>query len=182
MILSCHNCSLRPWHISDKAALLQHANNYKIWQNLRDRFPHPYTEADADWWLQHTSNQQHQTQFAIDIRGEVVGGIGLELQQDVERTSAELGYWLGEAFWGKGIATAAIKAITAWVIPALGLSRIYALPFINNHGSVRALEKAGYQREGVLKRSAIKEGKITDQALYAFTDVDLAQKRVATLS
>ncbi|WP_224996770.1 GNAT family N-acetyltransferase [Cesiribacter sp. SM1] len=176
MILNCHNCRLRPWHTSDKAALLKHANNYKIWQNLRDRFPHPYTHADADWWLQHAGQQQPLSLFAIEVNGEAAGSIGLDLQQDVERTSAELGYWLGEAYWGKGIATAAIRAITTWAMPALGLSRIYALPFIHNQGSVRALEKAGYLREGVLRRSAIKEGKILDQALYAFTDLDLAQK------
>lgn len=175
MIISCHNCTLRPWHASDKEALLKHANNYKVWQHLRDRFPHPYTEADAIWWLQHTSNQQLQTQFAIDVKGDAVGGIGLELQQDIARVSAELGYWLGEAYWGQGIMTAAIKEITAWAIPALSLSRIFALPFIYNEGSVRALEKAGYQQEGILKRSAIKEGSIVDQFMYAFTDADLVR-------
>ncbi|AHM60492.1 acetyltransferase [Flammeovirgaceae bacterium 311] len=173
MIISCHNCTLRPWQASDKEALLKHANNYKIWQNLRDRFPHPYTAADADWWLQHAGKQQAFSQFAIDVKGEAVGGIGLELQQDVERVSAELGYWLGESFWGQGIITVAIKELTGWAIPALSLSRIYALPFIHNGGSVRALEKAGYQREGILKRSAIKEGRIIDQVMYAFTDADL---------
>ena len=173
MKISCGLCTLRPWLLSDKESLLKHANNYKVWQNLRDRFPHPYTAADAENWLQHTSKQQLPTNFAIEVAGEAVGGIGLELQQDVERVSAELGYWLGEVHWGKGITTAAIKGITAWAIPNLALTRIYAQAFLRNKASIRALEKAGYQLEGILKRSIVKEGQVLDQTMYAFTDLEL---------
>ena len=173
MIISCGPCLLRPWQASDKEALLIHANNHKIWKNLRDRFPHPYTPEDADWWINFASEQQPQLSFAIVVEEQAVGGIGLELQQDIQWVSAELGYWLGEPFWGRGIATAAIQALTAWAIPELSLTRIYALPFAHNTGSCRALEKAGYLREGVLKRSAMKEGVVLDQILYAFTDQQL---------
>jgi RimJ/RimL family protein N-acetyltransferase len=106
------------------------------------------------------------------VENEVVGGIGLERKSDVERCSAEIGYWLGEDVWGRGIATAAVGALTSYGIEVLSLSRIFAAPFANNSASIRVLEKAGYVREGELRRSAIKEGVILDKVLYAITDKD----------
>jgi len=111
---------------------------------------------------------QPETNFAIEVDGEAVGGIGLVLHQDIERCSAEIGYWLGQDYWGRGITGAALRAITPYAITQFALTRIYAVPFLRNTASIRVLEKAGYQLEGIMRRSAIKEGEVLDQALYAY--------------
>ena len=165
-------CVLRPWGEGDRDSLIRHADNYEVWRRLRDRFPRPYTRADAEWWIRFAGRQDPLTHFAIEVEGEAVGGIGLELGSDIERRSAEIGYWLGEAFWGRGIATAAVRALTDYGFTALGLTRIFAVPFASSSASIRVLEKCGYLREGVMRRSAIKEGVVLDQILYARTDVD----------
>jgi [ribosomal protein S5]-alanine N-acetyltransferase len=110
---------------------------------------------------------------SVEVGGEAVGGVGLLPKSDIERLSAEIGYWIGEATWGKGIATAAVKTLSTYEFKELGLTRIFAVPLVSNPASVRVLEKAGYVREGVLRRSAIKEGIILDQVLYAITDMDV---------
>jgi RimJ/RimL family protein N-acetyltransferase len=106
--------------------------------------------------------------LAIEYGGEAVGGIGFTLGSDVERHSAEVGYWLGEGFWGRGIATAALHEATRWAIATFNLFRVFAVPFSDNLGSIRVLEKAGFVREGVMRCAAVKDGQIKDQALYAF--------------
>ena len=106
---------------------------------------------------------------------EAVGGIGLELGRDIERRSAEIGYWLGEAFWGKGIATDAVRAMTGYGLEVLDLTRVFAVPFASSSASIRVLEKCGYIREGTMRRSAIKGGVVIDQVLYDLTDQDLAR-------
>jgi RimJ/RimL family protein N-acetyltransferase len=159
--------------VGDEAALARHANSRAVWLNLRDRFPHPYTLADAEDWVRFASAQQPETNFAIEAGGEAVGGIGFVLHEDVERCSAEIGYWLGEAVWGRGIATAAVRAATAYAFPTYRLTRVYAVPFARNRASCRVLEKAGYVLEARLRRSAIKDGLVLDQLLYAVTDRDL---------
>ena len=173
MRFDCERCVLRPWAAGDEPSLVRHANNYKIWRNVRDSIPHPYTLADAKKWIAFTQRQDPQTFFAIEVRNEAVGGIGLERKSDIERCSAEIGYWLGEDVWGKGIATAAVRALSNYGIEVLCLSRIFAVPFAHNLASIRVLEKAGYVREGVMRRSAIKKGVILDLVLYALTDQDL---------
>ncbi len=135
--------------------------------NLRDRFPHPYLEEHGRGFLEHLSRQPPTTIWAIEVDGEAAGGIGIEMQHDVERVSAEIGYWLGEAYWRRGIMTAALSAVTAEVFRQFDLTRIFALPFADNVGSVRVLEKAGYVLEGRLRDSAIKDGQLRDQLLYA---------------
>ncbi len=139
---------------------------------MRDSFPHPYTRENAEEWIALVEDKKPQSQFAIEVRGEAAGGIGLVLKNDVERRSAEVGYWLGEAVWGKGIATAAVRWLTECGFEAFGLTRIFTVPFANKPASARALEKADYVREGVMRRSAIKEGIVLDQVLYAITDLD----------
>jgi len=168
MELNCGKCKVRSWHSNDVESITRHANNRKIWLNLRDRFPHPYTRADAQWWIQNALSARPETSFAIDVSGEAVGGIGFELKTDVERYSAEVGYWLGEEFWGRGICTAALKVATQYAIEAYHLNRIYALPFSENLGSIRVLEKAGYRRECLMRKSAFKAGTFVDQLLYAY--------------
>lgn len=170
MQLECGPCSIRSWRNGDEENLPLHANNRKIWLNLRDRFPHPYTRVDAEWWIQHVQGLKPETNFAMDVAGEAVGGIGLMLQDDVERCSAEIGYWLSEAYWGRGIATAALRSLTDYAFKEFNLTRVYALPYARNAASIKVLEKAGYVCEGVLRRSAIKDGEILDQLMYARTD------------
>jgi [ribosomal protein S5]-alanine N-acetyltransferase len=172
MDIDCGVCRLRSWRPGDEAALVRHANSRAVWRELRDRFPHPYTLADADAWVRHAPAQRPETDFAIEADGEAVGNLGFVLHGDVERCSAEIGYWLGEAVWGRGIATAAVRAATGYAFPTYGLTRVYAVVFARNLASRRVLEKAGYRLEGVLRRGAIKEGEVLDQALYGMTDLE----------
>ena len=169
MYFALTRCAVRSWERSDAESLALHANNRRVWINLRDRFPHPYTKSDARTFIRETRAALPETAFAIDLDGAAVGGIGYVLGTDVERVSAEIGYWLGEAFWGRGITTEALTAVTAHAVETHGLTRLYALPFAWNAASCRVLEKAGYVLEGRLRRSAIKDGQITDQLLYAST-------------
>lgn len=168
MRLMLTTCEVRSWERLDVASLALHANNRNVWINLRDRFPHPYTRSDARTFIRETRLQRPETAFAIAVEGAAVGGIGFVMNVDVERVSAEIGYWLSEAFWGRGIMTDALVAVTAYAADAHGLTRLYALPFAGNAASCRVLEKAGYVLEGRLRRSAVKDGLITDQLQYAF--------------
>lgn len=158
---------VRAWRLGDVPSLVAHANNRNVSRHLRDRFPHPYTREHGRGFLAWIEKQDPPSVWAIAVDGRAVGGIGLQPGQDVERVSAEIGYWLGEGFWGRGIATAALAAVTAPAFAAFGLARIFALPFAANAASIRVLEKAGYVREGHLRRSVIKDGVIQDQYLYA---------------
>ena len=171
--LDCGCCQLRPWQSGDEDSLVRHANDRGVSQNMRDRFPHPYTAADAEHWVRLASGQTPVTNFAIVVDEQPVGGIGLMLHEDIERCSAEIGYWLGKEFWNGGLATAAVRGLSEYAFSAYGLTRIYAVPFADNRASIRVLEKAGYQLEGRLRRAAIKDGVVRDHMLYGFTDLDL---------
>ena len=166
MRLELTTCVIRDWRMDDVPALVTHANNARIAANLRDRFPHPYTEAAGRGWLEFLQTMTPLSVWAIDVEGAAVGSIGLQLHDDVERVSAELGYWLGEAFWGRGITSEAVRAVTAHAFEAFALTRVYALPFAHNIGSIRVLEKAGFVREGRMPRSVIKAGVIGDQLMF----------------
>jgi RimJ/RimL family protein N-acetyltransferase len=168
MHLSLKTCAVRSWSTGDVVSLAAYANNRRIWMNLRDAFPHPYTEHHAREFIRAVRIRHPETTFAIDVGGVAVGSIGYVLHADVERVSAEIGYWIAEPFWGKGIATDALGAVTAHAVATHGLTRIYAVPFAWNAASCRVLEKAGYALEARLRRSAIKDGQITDQFQYAF--------------
>jgi [ribosomal protein S5]-alanine N-acetyltransferase len=167
-VITLTRCRLRPWRAGDEESLVRHANNRNVWINLRDRFPHPYTEADAVGWIAMASQESPVLHFAIEVDGEAAGGIGLELQPDVFRRSAEIGYWLGEKHWGRGIATEAVRAMTAYAFETLEICRVFGGVFDPNPGSARVLEKAGYTLEGRLRRAAFKDGKPRDQLLYAY--------------
>jgi RimJ/RimL family protein N-acetyltransferase len=158
---------VRDWALDDLQSLVRHADNRNVWINLRDRFPHPYTETSGREFLAHVTHQSPATMWAIEVDGEAAGGIGLVFLTDVERVSAEIGYWLGEQFWGRGVTTSAVRAVTTATFQHTGLHRIFALPFADNVGSIRVLEKAGYTLEGRLRQSAIKDGIIRDQLLFA---------------
>jgi len=168
MVIELRTCTVRSWKAIDAKSIVRHANNRKVWINLRDRFPHPYTERDAREFLDTVYKSREDTFFAIEAQGAAIGGIGFMLQQDVERVSAEIGYWLGEAYWGRGIATEALGAVTRHAIKHHQLTRLFALPFAYNIASCRVLEKCGYVLEGRLRRSAIKDGIIVDQLQYAY--------------
>jgi RimJ/RimL family protein N-acetyltransferase len=159
---------VRTWLPSDADSLAAHANNRKVWRNLRDAFPHPYGPEDARAFIQLALARTPESFFAIAIDGQAAGGIGFTLRGDVERVAAEIGYWLGEAFWGQGIVAEALRAVTQYAVRTHGLTRVYAVPFEWNAASFRVLEKAGYVAEARLRRSAIKDGRVIDQLLYAY--------------
>ena len=165
--LALDGCRIRSWNRDDAPSLSRHADNRKIWLNVRDHFPHPYTVADAERWVQLATAAVPETQFAIEVDGEAAGGIGLFLKEDVERRGAEIGYWLGEAHWGRGLMTRIVREFTGWAFEAFDLLRIYAVVFEWNPASCRVLEKAGYVREGTLRRAVVKDGRVLDQLLYA---------------
>jgi RimJ/RimL family protein N-acetyltransferase len=169
MELKLTRSTIRDWREGDQASLVRHANNRKIWQNVRDAFPHPYTPMDAEDWIRKASSDDPITSFAIEVDHLAVGGIGLVLQADIFRRSAEIGYWLGEDYWGLGIVTEAVKAFTDWGFANFDLSRIYAGVFEWNPASARVLEKAGFEFEGRMKKAVIKEGRTGDELIYAIT-------------
>ncbi len=169
MELALELCTVRSWRADDAAAIAHHANNYNVWRNLRDRFPHPYTRVDAEAWLHRVCHAVPETDFALDVGGAAIGGIGFTIQEDIHRHSAELGYWLGEEFWGRGIATQAVRAVTSYAFATHDLYRLYAGVFEWNHASRCVLEKAGFACEGRLRQSVVKDGQFIDQFLYAIT-------------
>jgi len=175
MRLTLDCCVVRSWEMSDVDTVPTYANNRKIWLNLRDAFPHPYTRQSARDWIRGVKQRTPETSFAIAVDGEAVGGIGFVMHNDVERVSAEIGYWLGEPFWGRGITSAALRGVTKYAMETHGLTRIFAVPFAWNAASCRVLEKSGYILEGRLRKSAIKDGKLTDQLQYAFIAPDPPQ-------
>jgi RimJ/RimL family protein N-acetyltransferase len=163
---------VRPWRESDIDSLAEHANNINVAKNLRDRFPHPYTRNNARDFLKYAANLHDQSNLAIEVEGAAVGAIGYVAGGDVERFSAEIGYWLGEAFWGRGIATEALVLTTEHAFRHVNILRMFALPFAENAGSVRVLNKAGYIYEGRLRSSSVKFGTPRDQLLYARVNPD----------
>ena len=158
---------IRSWNEQDCDALVKYANNYKIWKNLRDGFPHPYSRESALSFLSMVGHQDPLTFYALATTEEAIGSIGISLNKDVHRLTGELGYWLAEPFWGKGIISEAIQKFCDFAFEQYGLVRIYAEPYVYNPASCRALEKAGFVYEGRMRNSVIKEGQITDQFLYA---------------
>jgi len=168
MRIELSRCVVRSWSEDDATDLAPHADCREVWINLRDGFPHPYTVADALSFIRSSRALPVETNFAIAVDGRACGGIGLRLGEDVERVSAEVGYWLGRAYWGRGVATEALIALRDYAIEAFSLTRIWAVPYEWNVASTRVLEKAGFKLEGRLRRSAIKDGRVIDQFLYAF--------------
>ena len=167
MQLTLKQCTLRPWRLDDAGSLARHANNRKVWLSLRDIFPHPYTIDDAHTFLKSVTNSEPVTLFCVEANGAAVGGIGIRIGVDVHRQTAELGYWLSEEFWRRGIMTEAVAAFSDFCFNNFQLRRIYAEPFANNPASVRVLEKAGFTFEGRLKNNVLKDGKLFDSLIYA---------------
>jgi RimJ/RimL family protein N-acetyltransferase len=167
MELTLAHSRLRPWRPGDEASLVRHANNRNVWRNLRDLFPSPYTLADARRWIAHTATRPADTAFAVVVEGEAAGGIDFRLGEDVFLGTAEVGYWLGETYWGRGIMTEAVRALTAHAFARLALRRVEADVFAWNPASARVLEKAGFRLEGRFRNCVLKDGKVTDRLVYA---------------
>jgi ribosomal-protein-alanine N-acetyltransferase len=160
-------CVLRPWRAGDKPDLVRLANDRRVWRNMTHTFPHPYTEADADQWLRIAEDPGASIQLAIEFDGQLAGGIGAMAQEGIYSSTARFGYWLGKAFWGRGIASAAATALAARVGSEGLFARLEAQVFEWNPASMRVLEKSGFTREAVLRCAATKDGMLIDTVLYA---------------
>lgn len=160
---------IRKWKLSDAKDLAITLSNRKIQDNLRDGLPYPYTEQDgADYIADMLSADENETfAFAITIDGKAVGSIGVFRQGNIHRQTAELGYYIAEEYWGRGIMTEAVKQICEYVFSESDIIRIYAEPFAYNAASCRVLEKAGFQYEGTLRKNAVKNGKVIDMKIYS---------------
>jgi len=160
-------CVLRPWRPADKPDLLRHAGNRRVWRNMTHTFPHPYTTKDADAWLALAVRPGASIHLAIAVDGEAVGGIGAIAGEGIHARTAQFGYWLGESFWGRGIGTAAATALAARIGSERLFVRLEAQVFAWNPASMRVLEKAGFEREALLRCAATKDGQLIDTVLYA---------------
>jgi RimJ/RimL family protein N-acetyltransferase len=159
----------RPWRARDLDALVRHADNRRVWQMMTDRFPHPYTARHAELWIGiHMANLGPIINFAIELDGEAIGGVGVERKTDVYENTLQVGYWVGEPFWGRGVATAAATFIGDYAFEAFpAVQRLEAGVFDWNAASARVLEKAGFTFEGRLRRAVTKEGRVGDLLMYA---------------
>jgi RimJ/RimL family protein N-acetyltransferase len=158
---------LRTWCETDLDSLVKHANNYNVAKFLTNQFPHPYTRDDGKKYLSSISNDNPTRIFAIDVEGEAVGGIGIFPQSDIHEKNAEIGYWLSEAYWGKGIMANAIREIAEYGFDTFDITRIFARPFSSNLASQRVLEKTEFIREATLKKVLFKNGEYFDEIIYA---------------
>ncbi|HXR24170.1 MAG TPA: GNAT family protein [Candidatus Binataceae bacterium] len=160
--------TLRRWLRSDIDAIVRYVNNRNVWITLNDCIPHPYTVVDAESWIAFCDQQGEPVHnFAIDLKSEAIGAIGLRRLVDVYRLTAAIGYWIGEPLWGRGIATAALERATAYGFATLGLERIQASVYEGNLASARVLEKVGYTFEGRLRRNVFKDGQLRDSYMYS---------------
>lgn len=171
------NYILRPWETEDAGSLTSHANNPRIARNLRDGFPYPYTLKDARQWLEMVKENKSDLILAIEVEGEAAGGIGLHGMKDVYRYNAELGYWLSEKFWGRGIISDAIGVLVNHAFTHTRWLRIYAAIYDYNTPSMRVLEKNGFTREAIHRKAVMKEGKLLDEHLYSLLRENWAGRR-----
>lgn len=166
MILKLDSAILRTLAETDAESLARHANDHRVWVNLRDQMPHPYTLQDALAYTRRHAQAAETMSFGIEVGGDVVGVIGLMRLEDIHRQTAELGFWLGVQFWGRGIATQAVHAVTRYGL-SRGFERVQAGVFDWNAASARVLEKAGYVLEGRLRRHVVKENRVGDLLIFA---------------
>ena len=168
MAIEVGSWTIRSWALGDKPALAKYANNYNVWINLRDSFPRPYTLDDAERWIKEEHVRRPERHFAIANPVEAVGGIGLTLLDDVHNKTGEVGYWLGEPYWGRGIATEALRVFMHYVSSTFDIVRMQANVYEWNPASASVLEKCGFKCEGQLTKHVTKDGKTIDQLLYAY--------------
>ena len=167
MRISLSNCDIRSWRPADAPAIVEHLNNQNVLKTLADRVPHPYTLRDAQQFIRKSLDDSEELSFAISVEDTAVGAIGIRFVQPENPHAAEIGYWLGEAYWRRGIATQALHATTEYTFKTFDIARIQAHVFDGNIASMRVLEKCGYTREGFLRKSSLKAGQLVDQYLYA---------------
>jgi len=158
---------LRPWLLSDIDSLVEHANNPEIAKYMTDGFPSPYTAENAKAFIEFANKNTPVSIFAIVVDGKAVGGIGIHPQTDIHRKNAELGYWLSQKYWGKGIVTNAVKQMIDFAFKTYDINRLFARPFATNAPSQRVLEKAGFTLEARFEKTLIKNGELIDELIYA---------------
>lgn len=161
------NFSLRPWNINDLDSLVKNANNPNIAKFMTDGFPHPYTKEKGISFIKMATKNNPIHIFAIETDGKAVGGIGIHPQQDIMKKNAELGYWLGEAYWGKGIIRGAIKQMIDFAFTTYDINRLFARPFGSNIASQKVLEKCGFKLEARFEKVIFKNGEYLDELVYA---------------
>jgi RimJ/RimL family protein N-acetyltransferase len=159
--------TLRPWNIDDLEDLIRNANNFEIAKNMTDQFPYPYSIGKGKSFIDYASSANPTHIFAIEVNKEAVGAIGIHPQADIQRKNAELGYWLAQPYWGKGIMTEAIRRMTEYAFKTFEVNRIFARPFGSNIGSQKALEKAGYVLEARFEKTFYKNNESVDELIYA---------------
>lgn len=166
---------LKTWSIEDAQSIASAANNEKIAKNLRNAFPHPYTLEDAKWYITDCIEKADKNQYtrAIAVNGKAVGSIGVFIGSDVYEKSGELGYWLAEEFWRKGIVSEAVQQICKEVFDRFDIVRIYAEPFEHNAGSRGVLEKCGFTNEGTMRKGVCKNGEIFGYCMYSLLKEDI---------
>ena len=167
MEIALPNCVVREFRSGDEESLARHANDRRVWRNLKDAFPHPYYLDHARAWIAQNKGESPPHQFAIVVDDCVVGGIGIEFRSDIWRYSAELGYWLAPDYWGRGIMSAVLRAVVDYAFATFDLNRLWAGAFDWNPASIRVLEKAGFAFEARLTKSAYKDGEFVDEVIYA---------------
>lgn len=165
--MEAYKCRLRPWQQSDISSLVRYANNPHVAANLTDQFPSPYSEADGMTFIARSLGEDPPRVLAIDVGGEAAGAIGIFPQSDVHRLNAEMGYWLGEPFWGRGIVTDAVRLMVDYAFDNFEIERIFARPFGINQASQRVLEKNGFILEARFNDVLIKNGRLLDELVYA---------------
>lgn len=168
-------CKIRKWKLSDAEDLAAALSNTKIQNNLRDGLPYPYTEKDGTEYITDmlSADEDQTFAFAVTADSKVVGSIGVFRQENIHRQTGELGYYIAEEYWGKGITTEAVKQICAYVFDKSDMIRIFAEPFAYNAASCRVLEKAGFQYEGTLRNNAVKNGKVIDMRMYSLLKTEI---------
>ena len=162
-------CAIRKWRLEDSRSLAENLSSKKILDRLRDGLPYPYTEADAEAYISAMLSADPEAcfAFAVTVDDKAVGSVGAFRCGNIHRRSAELGYYLGEAYWGNGLMTSAVRQLCEYVFDNTDIIRIFAEPFADNIASCRVLEKAGFLYEGTLRRNAVKNGQILDMRMYA---------------
>ena len=160
------NFRLREWKLTDIASLVKYINNEKIWNNVRDGLRYPYTMLVGDMFFRMVQAEPFVQIFAIVVAGVAVGGVGIVPLTDVERFSAEVGYWLGEDYWGRGITSEAVALLVDYVFRKTEIIRLFASVYEYNPASMKVLEKVGFTRQAILRDAAIKNGRVIDMYYY----------------
>lgn len=162
-------CKIRYWAIEDASDIAKALNNKKVLDNLRDGLPYPYTAEDAKAFITSMLQADKNTtySFAITVENVAIGSIGVFRKDNIHSKTAEMGYYISEQYWGKGIGTSAVKQVCRYIFENTDIIRVFAEPFADNIASCRVLEKAGFEYEGTLRRNAIKNSVILDMKMYS---------------